>query len=119
MFLSGNLRHLTIIVRKTHLNYRSVGRLSMQKIRTFVNFAELYLIIFTSVGLKTNFSMFVNIPQYYLAYKRHTIKTCLKILEPLSHLVCFCLRVRKREINRACAFHSLGRFFKIQTLLTN
>ena len=30
----------------------------------------------------------------------------------------FCLEVRKHEINRTCAFHSL-RYFKIQTQLTN
>ena len=43
----------------------------------------------TSFRLEAKFSMFVNKPQSYLAYKRQNIKPYLKFMKPLSTRVSF------------------------------
>ena len=45
MFLNENLGHLAFIVEKQHLNYLSVGSISLHNLGTFVTFVEPYLII--------------------------------------------------------------------------
>ena len=45
VFLNENLSNLTLIVEKQHLNYLSVGIISLHTLGTFVNFVEPYLII--------------------------------------------------------------------------
>ena len=52
MFLNENLGHFTLIVEKQHLNYLSVGSISLQNLGTFVTFAESYLIILMSERLE-------------------------------------------------------------------
>ena len=60
--------------------------------------------------------MSFNLSQSHLAYKGYSLKKW----QPLSPRVGFSLDVKKtRDINRTCAFNSLRRFFKIQTLLAN
>ena len=56
VFLNENLGHLTFIVEKQHLNYLSVGSISLHNLGTFVNFVEPYLIILMSVRLKRIYS---------------------------------------------------------------
>ena len=38
MFFDENLRHLTLIVEKQHLNYHSDGSISLHNLGDFVNF---------------------------------------------------------------------------------
>ena len=52
MFLNENLGHLTLIVENQHLNYLSVGSISLHNLGTFVTFAEQYLIILMSERLE-------------------------------------------------------------------
>ena len=52
MFLNENLGHLTLIVEKQHLNYLSVGSISLHNLGTFVTFVEPYLIILMQVRLE-------------------------------------------------------------------
>ena len=52
MFFDENLGHLTLIVEKQHLNYLSVGRISLHNLETIVTFVEPYLIILMSVRLE-------------------------------------------------------------------
>ena len=48
VFLNENLGHLTLIVENQHLNYLSVGSISLHNLGSFVTFAEPYLIILMS-----------------------------------------------------------------------
>ena len=52
VFLDENLGHLTLIVENQHLNYLSVGIISLHNLGTFVSFAEPYLIILMSERLE-------------------------------------------------------------------
>ena len=52
MFFNENLGHLSLIVEKQHLNYLSVGIISLHNLKTFVTFVEPYLIILKSVRLE-------------------------------------------------------------------
>ena len=52
VFLNENLGHLTLIVEKQHLNYLSVGSISLHEFGTFVIFVEPYSIILMSVRLE-------------------------------------------------------------------
>ena len=52
MFFNENLGHLTLIVEKQHLNYLSVGSISLHNLETIVTFVEPYLIILMSVRLE-------------------------------------------------------------------
>ena len=52
VFLNENLGHLTLIVENQHLNYLSVGSISLHNLGTFVTFAEPYLIILMSERLE-------------------------------------------------------------------
>ena len=52
VFLNKNFGHLTLIVENQHLNYLSVGSISMHNLGTFVTFAEPYLIILMSERLE-------------------------------------------------------------------
>ena len=52
VFLNENLGHLTLIVENQHLNYLSVGSISLHNLGTFVTFAEPYLIILLSERLE-------------------------------------------------------------------
>ena len=52
LFLNENLGHLTLIVENQHLNYLSVGSISLHNLGTFVTFAEPYLIILMSERLE-------------------------------------------------------------------
>ena len=52
MFLNENLGHLAIVVENQHLNYFSVGSISLHNLGTFVTFAEPYLIILMSERLE-------------------------------------------------------------------
>ena len=45
VFLNENLGHLTLLVEKQHLNYLSVGSISLNNLGTFVTFVEPYWII--------------------------------------------------------------------------
>ena len=53
MFLDENLGHLTLIVEKQHLNYLSVGSISLHNLGTFVTFVESYFIILMLVRLES------------------------------------------------------------------
>ena len=55
MFLNENLGHLTLIVESQHLNYLSVGSISLHNLGTFVTFVEPYLIILMSEQLERIF----------------------------------------------------------------
>ena len=52
VFLNKNLGHLALIVEKQHLNYLSIGSISLHNLGTFVTFAEPYLIILLSERLE-------------------------------------------------------------------
>ena len=52
VFLNENLGHLTLIVEKQHLNYLSVGSISLHNLGTFVTFVEPFLIILMLVRLE-------------------------------------------------------------------
>ena len=52
MFLNENFGHLTFIVEKQHLNYLSIGSISVHNFGTFVTFVEPYLTILMSVRLE-------------------------------------------------------------------
>ena len=52
VFFNENLGHLSLIVEKQHLNYLSVGRISLHSLETIVTFVEPYLIILMSVRLE-------------------------------------------------------------------
>ena len=52
VFLNENLGHLTLIVENQHLKYLSVGSIFLHNLRTFVTFAEPYLIILMSERLE-------------------------------------------------------------------
>ena len=52
MFLNENLGRLILIVENQHLNYLSVGSISLHNLGTFVIFVEPYLIILMSVRLE-------------------------------------------------------------------
>ena len=52
MFLNENLGYLTLIVENQHLNYLSVGSISLHNLGNFVTFAEPYLIILMSERLE-------------------------------------------------------------------
>ena len=56
MFLNENLGHLTLIVESQHLNYLSVGSISLPNLGTFVTFAEPYLIILMAERLERIYS---------------------------------------------------------------
>ena len=54
VFFNENLGHLTLIAeKKQHLNYLSVGSISLHNLETFVIFVEPYLIILMSVRLES------------------------------------------------------------------
>ena len=55
MILNENLGHLTLIVEKQHLNYLSVGSISLHNLGTSVIFRESYLIILMSVRLERTY----------------------------------------------------------------
>ena len=53
VFFNENLGNLTLIVeKKQHLNYLSVGSISLHNLETFVTYVEPYLIILLSVRLE-------------------------------------------------------------------
>ena len=52
VFLNENLGHSALIVEKQHLNYPSVGSISLHYLGTFVTFVEPYFIILMSVWLE-------------------------------------------------------------------
>ena len=52
VFLNENLGHLILIVEKQHLNYLSVGSISLHNLGVFVTFVEPYLIILMSLRLE-------------------------------------------------------------------
>ena len=52
VFLNENLSHLNLIVEKQHLNYLSVGSISLHNLGTFVTFVEPYLMFLMSVRLE-------------------------------------------------------------------
>ena len=54
VFLNENVGHLTLIVEKQHLNYLSVGSISLHNLGTLVTFVEPYLVILMSVRLEMN-----------------------------------------------------------------
>ena len=113
MFLIENLVHLPLIVEKPPLNYLLVGSISLHNLGTFVTFVEPYLIILMSVRLERIYLCLLNITISFRILGSHHQYSKL-----FSPQVCFCLEVRK-QINRACTFHSFIRYFKIQTQLTN
>ena len=56
VFLNENLDYLTLIIENQHLNYLSVGSISLHNLWTFVTFAEPYLIILMSERLERIYS---------------------------------------------------------------
>ena len=52
VFLNENLGNLTLVIEKQHLNYLSVGSISLHHLETSVTFVEPYLIILMSVRLE-------------------------------------------------------------------
>ena len=52
VIFNENLGHLTLIVEKEHLNYLSLGSISLHNLGTSVTFREPYLIILMSVRLE-------------------------------------------------------------------
>ena len=75
MFLNENLGRLTLIIETQHLNYLSVGNISLHNLGSFVNFVEPYLIYFDVSPTRKNISTFVNILRSHLAHKGHIINT--------------------------------------------
>ena len=63
VFLKENLGRLTLIVETQHLNYLSIGSISLHNLGTFVTFVEPYLINFNVSRTPKNISMFVNTRQ--------------------------------------------------------
>ena len=59
VFLNKNLGHLTLFVKKQHLNYLSVGSISLHNLGTFVTFVEPYWIILMSVRLERIYPCFL------------------------------------------------------------
>ena len=55
VFLNENLGHLTLIVGKQHLNYLSVGSISLHNLGNVVPFVEPYFIILMSVRLERTY----------------------------------------------------------------
>ena len=54
VFFNEILGNLTLIVEKQHLNYLSVGSISLHNLETFVTFVEPYLIILMSDSKEYN-----------------------------------------------------------------
>ena len=119
VFLNENLGHLTLIFLKTTPKL-PFGRWYFPTIfRDFCHLCWTILNDFDVSPTRKNVSMFVNILRSHLAYLSHIINTKLKNSWPFSTRVRFGFEMRKNEINRACAFHSFIKYFKIQTQLTN
>ena len=118
MFLDENLGHLTLIVEKQHLNYLSVGSISLHNLGTFVTFVEPYFMS-DSEQLERIYPCLLTysdlIYPIRVILSIHNVKMCS--LSPFGYV--FFLEMRIHEINRAWAFHNFIRYFKIQTQLTN
>ena len=61
VFLHENLGRLTLFVETQHMNYLSVGSISLHNLGIFVPFVEPYWINFAVSSTRKNISMFVDI----------------------------------------------------------